>query len=157
MKTNDFNKPLTSHQLNENMYKKFGVKMNFDKYTREELEDYRNLLRTRISQHESKRGFNDLLADDSYQKDKYLVGILNTRIKEIVGESKLNEKAVSKQQQKFFGMAHAMQKGEKVPGASKELKKVAKTMSKKDVKDFAKTKHEGLPKKKVKFVANPVV
>jgi len=150
MKTNDFNKPLTSHQLNENMYKKFGVKMNFDKYTREELEDYRNLLRTRISQHESKRGFNDLLADDSYQKDKYLVGILNTRIKEIVGESKLNEKAVSKQQQKFFGMAHAMQKGEKVPGASKELKKVAKTMSKKDVKDFAKTKHEGLPKKKVK-------
>lgn len=57
------------------------------------------------------------------------------------------EKAVSQQQQKFMGMAHAIQKGEKVKGASPELKKVAKTMKKSDVKDFAATKHEGLPKK----------
>ena len=59
----------------------------------------------------------------------------------------LNEKAVSKQQQKFMGMVHAMQKGEKVKGASAELKKAAKTMGKKDAKDFASTKHKGLPKK----------
>ena len=59
----------------------------------------------------------------------------------------LNEKAVSKQQQKFMGMVHAMQKGEKVKGASPELKKVARTMGKKDAKDFASTKHKGLPKK----------
>jgi hypothetical protein len=59
----------------------------------------------------------------------------------------LTEKAVSKQQQKFMGMVHAMQKGEKIKGASPELKKVAKTMSKKDAKDFAKTKHKGLPQK----------
>ena len=57
----------------------------------------------------------------------------------------LNEKAVSKQQQKFMGMVHAMQKGKKVKGASPELKKVAKTMGKKDAKDFAATKHKGLP------------
>ena len=59
----------------------------------------------------------------------------------------LNEKAVSKQQQKFMGMVHAMQKGQKVKGASPELKKAAKTMSKKDAEDFARTKHKGLPKK----------
>ena len=57
------------------------------------------------------------------------------------------EKAVSKQQQKFMGMAHAMQKGERVKGASAELKAAAKGMSKKDAKDFASTKHKGLPKK----------
>jgi hypothetical protein len=57
------------------------------------------------------------------------------------------EKAVSKQQQKFMGMAHAMQKGEKIKGASKELKKVARTMKPKDTEDFAKTKHKGLPDK----------
>ena len=62
-----------------------------------------------------------------------------------VGESVVNEKAVSKAQQKFFGMAHAMQKGAKIKGASKELKDVAKSMGKGDVKDFAKTKHKGLP------------
>jgi hypothetical protein len=59
----------------------------------------------------------------------------------------LNEKAVSKQQQKFMGMVHAMQKGERVKGASAELKAAAKGMGKKDAKDFASTKHKGLPKK----------
>ena len=59
----------------------------------------------------------------------------------------LTEKAVSQQQQKFMGMVHAMQTGHKVKGASSELKKVAKDMGKKDAKDFASTKHKGLPKK----------
>lgn len=63
---------------------------------------------------------------------------------------KLDEKSLSRRQQRFMGMAHAMQKGEKIPGASKELKKVAKTMKKGDVEDFAKTKHKGLPEKKGK-------
>ena len=68
--------------------------------------------------------------------------------KKNLDESKtLVEKAVSQQQQKFMGMVHAMQKGEKVKGASPELKKVAKTMGKKDAKDFAATKHKGLPQK----------
>ena len=56
------------------------------------------------------------------------------------------EKAVSKKQQKFMGMVHAAQKGEKP--ASKEVAKVAKEMPKKAAKDFAATKHKGLPEKK---------
>jgi len=55
------------------------------------------------------------------------------------------EKAKSKSQQRFFGMVHATQKGDKP--ASKEVEKAAKGMSKKDAKDFAKTKHKGLPNK----------
>lgn len=57
------------------------------------------------------------------------------------------EKAVSQQQQKFMGMVHAMQKGEKVKGASAELKKTAKTMGKQDAMDYASTKHKDLPKR----------
>jgi Protein of unknwon function (DUF3008) len=64
------------------------------------------------------------------------------------GEEELDEKAVSKKQQKFMGMVHAAQKGEKP--ASKEVAKVAKTMKKKDAEDFASTKHKGLPEKKTK-------
>ena len=56
---------------------------------------------------------------------------------------RLDEKAVSKSQQKFMGMVHAAQKGEKA--ASPQVAKVAKSMGKKDAKDFAKTKHKGLP------------
>lgn len=64
------------------------------------------------------------------------------------GEQELDEKAVSKKQQKFMGMVHATQKGEKAP--SKEVAKVAKSMGKKDAEDFAATKHKGLPEKKAK-------
>ena len=56
------------------------------------------------------------------------------------------EKAVSKKQQKFMGMVRAAQKGEGT--SSPEVAKVASSMKKKDVKDFASTKHKGLPEKK---------
>jgi len=58
----------------------------------------------------------------------------------------ISEKAVSKKQQQFFGIARAMQKGDMPKsGAAGE---VAKDMKVSDVKDFAKTKHKGLPTKK---------
>jgi len=60
-------------------------------------------------------------------------------------EQMIGEKAVSKKQQKFMGMVHAAQKGEKP--ASKAVAKVAKSMGKKDAEDFAATKHKGLPNK----------
>lgn len=60
-----------------------------------------------------------------------------------VAEGEINEKAVSQAQQKFMGMVHATQKGEKP--ASSEVAKVAKSMPKKAAKDFAQTKHKGLP------------
>ena len=51
--------------------------------------------------------------------------------------------AQSKAQQRFMGMVHAAQKGEEP--ASPEVAKVAKDMNKSDAKDFASTKHKGLP------------
>ena len=53
--------------------------------------------------------------------------------------------AKSKSQQRFMGMVHAAQKGEKP--ASPEIAKAAKTMKKKDAKDFASTDHKNLPEK----------
>ena len=57
--------------------------------------------------------------------------------------------AVSRAQQKFFGIVRAIQKGEQSP-TTPETAKVAADMKKSDVKDFASTKHKGLPEKKVK-------
>ena len=68
------------------------------------------------------------------------VGMWNELLKEDI-----QEKAVSKQQQKFFGLVRAIQKGD--ASGSPEAEKAAQDMSKKDVKDFASTKHKGLPKK----------
>jgi hypothetical protein len=55
--------------------------------------------------------------------------------------------AVSKAQQRFMGMVHAVQKGD-MEAPSKEVEKAADSMSDKDAKDFASTKHKGLPNKK---------
>ena len=54
--------------------------------------------------------------------------------------------AKSKAQQRFFGMVRATQKGE-MASPSSEVAQAASSMSKSDVKKFAKTKHKGLPNK----------
>ena len=53
--------------------------------------------------------------------------------------------SVSKQQQKFFGVVKAMQKGD-IPKKGR-AGKIAKSMDKDDVDKYAKTKHKGLPNK----------
>ena len=53
--------------------------------------------------------------------------------------------ASSKSQQRFFGVVKAMQKGD-IPKKGK-AGKIAKQMTKKDVDDFASTKHKGKPEK----------
>ena len=57
------------------------------------------------------------------------------------------EEAKSKSQQRLMGMVRAAQKGE-MDNPSEQVKKLARTMKKKDVKDFASTKHDDLPEKK---------
>ena len=57
--------------------------------------------------------------------------------------------AVSKKQQKFFGIVRAAQKGTLKGKKTLEVQRAASSMKKKDVKKFASTKHKGLPEKKV--------
>jgi len=80
-----------------------------------------------------KEAVNDRLAEDGMSLDD-------------LGETKLNEKAKSKSQQRFMGMVHAVQKGELSPDkVGGSVAKAADTMSDKDAEDFASTKHKGLP------------
>ena len=58
----------------------------------------------------------------------------------------IQEKAVSRKQQRFMGLVRKAQKTGQA--SSPEVAKVATSMSKSDVKDFASTKHKGLPEKK---------
>jgi len=64
-----------------------------------------------------------------------------------ISEAVVTEKANSKSQQRLMGMVRAAQKGE-LDDSSDKVKELAKKMGKDDVKDFAKTKHDGLPEKK---------
>lgn len=60
----------------------------------------------------------------------------------------LQEKAESEQQQKLFGLALSVKRG-KTPRSevSAEVLKIVDSMSEKEIRKFAKTKHEGIPKK----------
>ena len=95
-------------------------------------------------------------------------GVLNTKNQSIViiqkdslsehtvgVEKKVSEQAVSKKQQKFFGIVRAIQKGEIEP-TTPETAEAARNMKKSDVEKFASTKHKGLPERKeVKEESNP--
>jgi hypothetical protein len=96
MKTTDFSQSISSTRLAENLEKQFGVRVNLNKYDREQLEDIRNKLRTRVFQQEASAGVNDLLTNEDYQKDKAMLELLNIRIKEMLGEDikKLRDKMV---------------------------------------------------------------
>jgi hypothetical protein len=96
------------------------------------------------------------LMDEAFAEGNNALGnALQTALERIQGDQdedqydddeQVNEKAVSKKQQKFMGMVHAAQKGGKP--ASGAVAKTAKTMKKGDAEDFASTKHKGLPEKK---------
>ena len=74
---------------------------------------------------------------------------------ELEGET-LDEKALSKSQQRFMGMVYSYLKGE-MPNASDEVKEAAKGMSKKDAKKYASTKHAKLPEKVISDAFLPEV
>lgn len=62
---------------------------------------------------------------------------------------KINEKSVSKSQQRLMGQAYAYKKGDLKnkdlnPKYSEQIKKLADSMTLKQLKDFASTKHKGL-------------
>ena len=73
------------------------------------------------------------------------VGVASTAMSEseVADYKSLLEKAKSKAQQRLMGAVHAAQQGEQP--ASPKVAKMAKTMPKKAAKDFAATKHKGLP------------
>jgi hypothetical protein len=75
--------------------------------------------------------------------------------KAVVGEEYINEKAESEQQQKLFGLALSVKRGETPRSeASAEVLKIVDEMSEKKIRDFAKTKHAGIPKKVDEEVSN---
>ena len=63
MLINEFSKPITAKSLNENLAQRFGQKIDVSKFTREQLEDARNKLRTQLSQIETNESFESVNND----------------------------------------------------------------------------------------------
>jgi len=67
----------------------------------------------------------------------------------------LIEKAMSEAQRKLMAMALAYKRGE-MEDASPAVKKLAKSMTIKQLEDFAETKHKGLPEKVYETADTPI-
>jgi hypothetical protein len=96
MNLQEITKPITAQSLNETLAKRFGKKLNVQKFTNEQLEDARNKLRTQLSAIETNESFDDVHSNDTYQKSKLMLDVLNAEISErsnnIVGEEKKPDK-----------------------------------------------------------------
>lgn len=115
----------------------------------EKLKKRRAFMKKAAAQHNAKKGWQrpQGAKKDASDASKSAAALAKHLAKKdrkaALADESLEEKAKSKAQQKFMGMVHAAQKGEKP--ASPEVAKVAKSMPKKAAKDYAATKHKGKP------------
>lgn len=101
MNISEFAKPVTAKSLNESLAKRFGQKIKLENFSLQQLQDARNKIRTKLSQVEVSESFDTVLDNDSYQKSKMMLDILNAEIAERgdiddqneIQESALNEGA----------------------------------------------------------------
>ena len=104
-----------------------------------------------LTKKERKQIYQDTLASASGITDEQRRSAAAKRKKEqknVEENYKIFEKAESKQQQKLFGLALSVKRGETSRSeVSAEVLKIIDGMSEKEIRKFAKTSHEGLPKK----------
>ena len=81
MNINEFTKPLTAKNLNETLAKKFGTKIDIDRFTTEQLLDARNKIRTKVFNVETTESF-DSVQKEEYQKNKLFLDVLNAAVAE---------------------------------------------------------------------------
>lgn len=82
MQIRELSKPVTSLQLNENMARAFGYKLNLEQFSDVQLSDVQNKLRTEVSQFEVNEGFDQLHSNPKYQKTRALLDVINQAIME---------------------------------------------------------------------------
>ena len=82
MNIREISKPVTAEALNESLAKRFGQKLNLEKFTMEQLQDTRNKIRTKLSQIETNESFDSVHTDEGYQKSKLFLDILNAELSE---------------------------------------------------------------------------
>ena len=82
MKSTELTKPITTESLLAEFETRFNQTMDLGKFTKEELEDTANHVRTKIHEITQNSHFGKELKDDSYQKNQMMLDIINQAIQE---------------------------------------------------------------------------
>ena len=87
MKSLELTKPVTTESLLSEFESRFNQTMDVSKFTKEELEDTANHIRTKIHNITQNTHFGHELKDDAYQKNQMMLDIVN----QAIAERKLGE------------------------------------------------------------------
>tara|TARA_A100001011_G_scaffold261513_1_gene270012 strand:- start:7175 stop:8038 length:864 start_codon:yes stop_codon:yes gene_type:complete len=82
MQSIELTKPITTESLLGEFESRFNQTMDLTKFTKEELEDTANHIRTKIHNITQNTHFGEELSDDGYQKNQMMLDIVNQAIKE---------------------------------------------------------------------------
>lgn len=82
MRSTELTKPLTTESLLKEFESRFNQTMNLSKFTREELEDTANKVRTKIHDITKNEHFGEEIRNHDYQKNQMMLDVLNQAIKE---------------------------------------------------------------------------
>jgi len=82
MQSIELTKPLTTESLLKEFESRFNQTMDLSKFTKEDLEDYANKVRTKIHEITQNTHFGQELKDDSYQKSQMMLDVLNQAVRE---------------------------------------------------------------------------
>jgi len=78
----ELTKPISTGSLMREFESRFNQTMDLRKFTREELEDYANKVRTRIHEITKNEHFGQELKNHDYQKNQMMLDVLNQAVKE---------------------------------------------------------------------------
>jgi hypothetical protein len=92
MQSIELTKPITTESLLKEFESRFNQTMDLSKFTREELEDMANKVRTKIHEITQNTHFGQELKDSNYQKNQMMLDIVNQAINEY---SDMEKKAAS--------------------------------------------------------------
>ena len=82
MQSTELTKPITTESLLKEFESRFNQTMDLTKFTKEELEDYANKIRTKIHEITQNTHFGQELKDNNYQKSQMMLDIVNQAINE---------------------------------------------------------------------------
>ena len=120
MKSLELTKPITTESLLAEFESRFNQTMDLSKFTKEELEDTANHIRTKIHNITQNTHFGQELKDDTYQKNQMMLDIVNQAINEYGAmEKKAAQDAVQ--------ATDKLEKGQPLTAADKDtIKKLIK-------------------------------
>ena len=82
MQSIELTNPITAESLIKEFESRFNQTMDLSKFTKEDLEDYANKVRTKIHEITQNTHFGQELKDDGYQKNQMMLDVLNQKINE---------------------------------------------------------------------------